>query len=247
MGVDHPTTDDRGIDAPKPHDELRRDRAGPDEAAEGPPDLSDIPSPEDYRATVDAEYRKHAVETGCARVREIEQNEITPALRRIESADPTRHLVGLENRLKSEERLTEKVELDMSKKGISAAEAFANVKDAIRFTLQYPDEKYADGVGADVDRLESEGFKLVDLRNTWSSQEYKGINTRWKEAESGQLFEVQFHTQTSYEAKQETHAAYEKLRSPGTSRTEQRELHQYQCDVSARIPIPPGAIDMENR
>ncbi|MCL2584478.1 MAG: hypothetical protein FWE35_18695, partial [Streptosporangiales bacterium] len=189
MVVDHPTTGDIAADAPEPRDDLRRGRFGADELAEVPPDLSDIPSPEDYRAAVDAEYRKHAIETGCARVREIEHNEITPALRRIESADPTRHLVGLENRLKGEDRLAEKVESIMAEQpDMTCQDAFATVKDAIRFTLQYPEDKYADGVCADVDRFKEEGFGLVDLRNTWSSQEYKGINTRWKSAESGQLF-----------------------------------------------------------
>lgn len=248
MVVDHPTTGDTATDAPEPHDELRRNYSGPEVAAEVTSELTDIPSPEDYRAAVDAKYREHAIETGCARVREIEQNEITPAMRRIEAADPTRHLVGFENRLKSEERISEKVESIVSEQPeLTYQDAFAMVKDAIRFTLQYPEEKYAEGVRADLSRFEGEGFKLVDLRNTWSSQEYKGINTRWKAAESGQLFEVQFHTQASYQAKQETHSAYEKLRSSGTSRAEQEELHQYQCEISARVRTPPGAIDLENR
>src|SRR5215469_6599980 len=60
-------------------------------------------------AMVDAAYRQHAIDQGCARVREVEENVITPAMRRIESADPTRHLVGLPYRLKAKERLSEKV------------------------------------------------------------------------------------------------------------------------------------------
>lgn len=174
MVVDHPTTDDTATDAPEPHDELRRNRAGPDEATEDPPDVSDIPSPEDYRAAVDAEYRKHAIETGYARVREIEQNEITPAMRRIESADPTRHLVGLENRLKSEERLSEKVwSYTQANADISPEQAFAKIKDAVRYTFEYQEERYAQGVLQDCQLLEEAGFKRVDLRNTWENEDLR--------------------------------------------------------------------------
>ena len=245
MVVDHPTTGDIAADAPEPRDDLRRGRFGADELAEVPPDLSDIPSPEDYRAAVDAEYRKHAIETGCARVREIEHNEITPALRRIESADPTRHLVGLENRLKSEARLTEKVENWLkADAALTGEEAFGLVKDAVRYTLQYPDDQYTVGVRADCERLRDEGFEPVDLKNTWDNDEYKGVNTRWRTPESGQLFEVQFHTEASFEAKQETHAAYERIRDPATPHSEITGLRDYQRDICGRIPIPPDAREI---
>ena len=37
----------------------------------------------------------------------------------------------------------------------------------------------------------------------------KGINSQWIDPDSGQRFEVQFHTRISFEAKQLTHSAYE--------------------------------------
>ena len=91
------------------------------------------------------------------------------------------------------------------------------VKDAIRYTFQYSEEHYTEGVYADVDRLKAAGFELVELRNSWGCEEYKGINSRWRVPENGQLFEVQFHTQISFEAKQLTHPAYERLRNPATT------------------------------
>jgi hypothetical protein len=246
VDVDHPTIHDIEATSKDWLDSPHRSRPSSDTITEHASDFIDIPSRDDYRALVDAAYRKHAIDQGCARVREVEEHVITPAMRRIESADPARHLVGLAHRLKAKPRLSEKVEYDMVKKGISAAEAFANVKDAIRYTFQYPDGDYTSGVHADVDRLKSEGFELVDLRNTWPNKEYKGINSRWRVPDSGQLFEVQFHTRASFEAKQETHWAYEKLRSSQTPSAEQRELQQYQREVSARIPVPFGVTDVPN-
>ncbi len=58
------------------------------------------------------------------------------------------------------------------------------------------------------------------------------------------IFEVQFHTQASFEAKQLTHPAYEKLRSPGTPKAEQEDAARFQREISAKVPIPPGATEI---
>ena len=63
--------------------------------------------------------------------------------------------------------------------------------------------------------------------------------------ESGLLFEVQFHTRASFEAKQLTHAAYERLRNSLTPDIERDELQEFQRKVSAEIPIPPRVAGIE--
>jgi hypothetical protein len=198
----------------------------------------------EHRATVDAVNRAYAIDQGYARMREIEEKTVTPAMRRIEAEDPDRTLVGLEHRLKGRQRVEEKVAHDVQKKGLSAEQAFADMKDAIRYTLLYPEDKYTAGVQAGALRLKDEGAEFVDSRNTWTSEQYKGINSWWREGSSGQLFEVQFHTQASFDAKQETHTAYERLRALPDDTREVRELRTYQREVNAKIPIPPGAPDI---
>ena len=197
----------------------------------------------EYRANVEAVDRAYAIDQGYARVCEIEEKTVTPAMLRIEAEDPDRYLVGLENRLKGKDRLTEKVTFDMQKKGLKAEEALATVKDVIRYTFEYSEDAYTRGVYADCDRLQAAGCEFVERRNSWTHDEYKGINSRWRVPADGQLFEVQFHTRASREAKEETHWAYEKLRI-GAPPQEQQELQQYQRDVTARIPIPPGATEI---
>ena len=198
----------------------------------------------EHRATVDAANRAYAIDQGYARVREIEETTVTPAMRRIEAEDPDRYLAGLEHSLKGKDRLSEKVTEAMAERSRTVDEAFATVKDAIRYTFCYPEDRYTDGVVADCERLEHEGFEPVDRRNSWDAKEYKGINGRWRVPGDGQLFEVQFHTRASLDAKEETHWAYEKLRDPATVKAEQEALSKYQRDVSAGIPIPPGAADI---
>jgi hypothetical protein len=198
-----------------------------------------------YRATVDAAYRRYAIDQGCARVEQIERDTVTPAMRRIESEDQDRHLVGLDHRLKGKDRLAEKVIAAVDEQpDLTHEHAFALIKDAIRYTFQYTDDRYTEGVYADCDRLSNEGFEPVERRNSWDHDEYKGINSRWRAPESGQLFEVQFHTQPSFEAKEETHWAYEKLRDPTTSRAEQAKMSAYQREVTTRVPVPPGATEI---
>jgi len=198
----------------------------------------------DHRATVDAAYRAYAIDQAYEKIQEIERGTVTPAMRRIEAADPDRHLAGLENRLKGKDRLTEKVTFDVLKKGVTVDQAVANVKDAIRYTFCYSEDAYTAGVYADCDRLADHGFELIERRNSWDKEQYKGINSRWREPASGQLFELQFHIQASLDAKEETHWAYEKLRVGVPTPTEQRELEDYQTRITARVPIPPGAQDI---
>ncbi len=121
---------------------------------------------------------------------------MTPAMRRIEAEDPDRRLAGLENRLKGRERLTEKVLKAVSERGHSVDEAFGLVKDVIRYTFCYPHDRYTSGVHADCDRLRHAGFGWIDRENSWTKEQYRGINSRWRVPGGGQVFEVQFHTET---------------------------------------------------
>ena len=199
------------------------------------------PAPPRVQADID-EQAADSVRQGCGEIRETEDKIVTPAMRRIEAEDPDRHLVGLEFRCKGEDRIMEKVATALEEQpDLTPGEALSSVKDAIRYTFQYAEEHYTEGVYADADRLKSAGFELVDLRNSWTSEEYKGINTRWRVPENGQLFEVQFHTQISFEAKQLTHPAYERLRSPSTSKAEQEELEDFQRRVNNCVPEPRDA------
>lgn len=198
----------------------------------------------EQRATVDVIYRAYAIDQGYERVREIEEKTVTPAMRRIEAEDPDRHLAGLEHRLKGKDRLAEKVLKTVNERGHTVQEALGLIKDAIRYTFCYPDDDYTPGVYADCQRLSEAGFEFVDRENSWTNEQYKGINSRWRVPDDGQLFEVQFHTQASLDAKEDTHWAYEKLRVGVPTAAEQRELEEFQKRITATVPIPPGATEI---
>lgn len=188
------------------------------------------------------------VEAECDRIAKREEDRISPAMRAIESQDPDRHLIGFEHRLKGRDRIKEKVYDKIEEFSYSAEEALSVVSDAIRYTFEYRDARYTQGVWSDIERLKGEGFKLHQLKNFWSGEEYKGINSQWIEPDTGQRFEVQFHTRISFEAKQITHDGYERIRTQEvTQRADEFEkmvLKAFQRKVCGEVPIPPGAEDI---
>jgi hypothetical protein len=183
----------------------------------------------------------------CADIREEGREVVLPAMRRVEAAAPERRLAGLDNMLKGEDRLKEKIaDVLFVESHLTARQAADKVPDAVRFTLTYSTERYADGVRADVERLKAEGFELTRLKNLWTDDQYKGINSQWRRPETGLRFEVQFHTPESLEAKELTHKAYERLRGTEATQVERDELEAFQHRVNVLLITPPGADSIKN-
>jgi hypothetical protein len=181
----------------------------------------------------------------CEDIRTEGTEVILPAMERVEAADPGRRLAGLEHMLKGEDRLKEKMADYLRAPGTTVPEALDTVPDAVRFTLTYDSERYAEGVLLDVDRIKSEGFELIKLKNLWAEEQYKGINSQWRRPETGLRFEMQFHTPESLEAKELTHRAYERIRSPA-SPAERLELEDFQRRVNERLGTPPKTAEIRD-
>jgi hypothetical protein len=198
------------------------------------------------------------VEAECDRVAKREEDRISPRMRAVEAQDPNRVLIGFEHRLKGRDRIKEKIYGTINDFSRSPEQAVSLLPDAIRFTFQYRESRYTQGVWADIERLKGQGFELRKLKNFWSDEQYKGINTQWADPDTGQLIEVQFHTRISFEAKQLTHPAYERIRTrqldDGTppqdnqpshrNKFEQMVLEAFQEKVTADVPVPAGATSI---
>jgi hypothetical protein len=179
----------------------------------------------------------HALE----RIRPIEEK-VSATLHEIQAEVPGCDLVGLKFSLKGEERFKEKVFDELRAKPDRPIAAISeNMPDVVRYTFQYDREDYVEGYWNTLGCMERHGCEMEFSRNSWDSLQYKGINSRWRTS-TGQLFEVQFHTPESFEAKQLTHQAYENIRSPSASDEERGELYAFQSEVSARVPIPIGSL-----
>jgi hypothetical protein len=183
----------------------------------------------------------------CADLRDEAEEVILPAMQRVEAASPDGRLAGLDHMLKGEDRLKEKIAEELlAKPGKTVREAMTEVADPVRFTLSYPPQRYAGGVATDVDRLKAEGFELIKLKNLWPAEQYKGINSQWRRPDTGTRFEMQFHTFESLEAKELTHAAYERIRGSDASPAERRELKAFQLRVNTLLVTPPATAEIKD-
>jgi len=172
---------------------------------------------------------------------------LTPAMRHIEAQLGHGNLVeGTEKfALKDPDRFKEKLADAIARNPDKSCVELANeIHDAIRYTFIFSVEGYSEGLWDAQDKVESAGYELEVRRNSWSSEEYKGINSRWFDPSSGRLFEIQFHTRESWDAKQQTHDAYEKITDPRTPPAEVKSLREYQRQISQAITIPPAARDI---
>ena len=172
---------------------------------------------------------------------------LTPAMRRIESQLEHGHLAdqteehALKGYARFKEKLAERIERFPNADPDDLA---AEIHDGVRYTFILEFDHYTGSVGLAQSKLAEAGYDHIETKPGWHGEEYKGVNSQWGDPHSGISFEVQFHTSESWRAKQITHEAYETIRSNKASVEETESLRTYQCDVSAAVRIPLGALDI---
>ena len=173
---------------------------------------------------------------------------LTPAMRRLEAQLEHGNLVeGTEKfALKDPDRFKEKLAKLIDRfPDTDPNELTAGIPDGIRYTFILEFDHYTDTVEIGHTQLRDLGYERIETKPSWDSEEYKGVNSRWREPSAGVMFEVQFHTRESWGAKQETHAAYEKIEESGTSVEEVELLRAYQRRISAEVRVPSGALEIK--
>lgn len=125
--------------------------------------------------------------------------------------------------------------------------ALDDMKDSVRYTLKFPGEgsSYTDGVNTVIDRFHQAGIENVKFKNTWGSPGYQAINSFWRDPQTGHVFEMQFHTQESFDAKMVTHGLYEEQRLPGVSTERRLELAAEQNRILGSVQPPSGASGIQ--
>ncbi|MEV6907040.1 hypothetical protein [Amycolatopsis sp. NPDC051071] len=122
----------------------------------------------------------------------------------------------------------------------------ADINDSVRYTVTLPESSYVTGVERGIAALKARGFEAVELKNFWlrnhDNTRYRGINMTWRDPATGQLFEFQFHTGKSFDAKQLTHFWYEVDRTPGVTQLESDFAAAQMGLIFGEVPYPNGAI-----
>jgi hypothetical protein len=264
LPLNHPSSPyrDDGSRKPPPPDLTKYELPLPDESdSPANPDLADKP-----RTASDGswDWKSRHLEAGDSRTADeilaesrtaegrdsdgnYGEHGLTPAMRRIEAQLDQGHLVEDTEKfaLKDPDRFKEKLADAIARNpDKSCPELAKEVHDTIRYTLIFSVEDYTEGFWDAHSKVEAAGYELEVRRNSWTSEEYKGNNTRWFDPASEKLFEIQFHTQESWEAKQQTHDAYEKMKDPRTPPAEVMWLREFQKLISGAVTIPSGAPDI---
>lgn len=156
-------------------------------------------------------------------------------------------LVGLQNRIKGLRRLEDKVAERQRRaarlgRPSLAERAGEDIGDALRYTVVFGTEDYADGYLAVLIALEAEAIRVVGVRNTWGGGPYRGLNVTFLAA--GLAFEVQFHTADSFRLNGMTRTMCEERRNPQTSPARREQLVEESVRLLDDLEVPPGADEL---
>ena len=154
-------------------------------------------------------------------------------------------LQGLEYRVKTPSSTYEK----MYDRGSGEHVDVQEMNDVIRYTAVYSPDELADGTNACLSDFESRGYTVDRVKNTWDNENatYRGINAVLTNPE-GQSFEVQFHTQESFDLKNgELHALYEQRRTMADDNPKAIELDEKMAELSSKMERPKGIEKVRNR
>jgi hypothetical protein len=180
---------------------------------------------------------------------EYGESGLTPAMRRIAAQLPQGGLApGSEaDALKSAERLAAKlVRLIARHPGRSTEELAAGIGDGVRYAFTFGPDFYTEGTWLVHRKLKTQGFELEARRNRWESPEYKGVWTRWRDPAHGLAFEVQFHTDASWDVVRRTHGAYLQITDPATPAAERARLRARQVAAAATAKAPPHCAEISD-
>lgn len=163
----------------------------------------------------------------------------------------TRGVEEVDHSLKGLDSLRRKVAVEVGH-GADVDRVLGRVNDLNRYTLTFAPENYTQATQETYARLKDLGYEPMPgtEKNTWQDPVYQGINTTWQHQETGQKFELQFHTPDSFRVKTDNHELYELARSghfeqmSAGNPERAREYHQasdlLQNERYQNVVVPPG-------
>jgi len=155
-------------------------------------------------------------------------------------AAPGGDLAGFEARLKGEGSLARKIASDAEAKGISEAQAAADIGDSVRYTVRYNEDEFEAGATRTYNDMVARGYTPTKWApNFAEGAAYKGMNTNWI-SPSGTKIEVQFHTPRSFMVKERNHVEYEQQRRLPVGSPEYVRLSDTMAARAASVAAPSG-------
>lgn len=154
------------------------------------------------------------------------------------AADAGGELHELEFRLKTPASAADKASRALAA-GRSLEEALGRLNDLVRYTIAFPDSRYAEAAQRAVESLEAQGTVRVVNFWRWSDATYIGINVTVRSRDAG-TFEVQFHTSASLAAREDAHSMYEQARDLPRRSDVRRLIDRELAARAKRVSRPAG-------
>ncbi len=151
-------------------------------------------------------------------------------------------MYGLENRLKTKDSISRKIDKKSKEDNISTIKASKDIKDAIRFTTISSDNDFVKNYQSMKSELENKGYKETRCKNYWDL--YKQGKVKHKSVQSnfstkdGYEFEIQFHTRSSQDAKNKKLPIYEERRKVGINPKRAIELEKQMDKLALKVKDP---------
>ncbi|WP_231409766.1 XopAD/skwp family type III secretion system effector [Ralstonia solanacearum] len=215
---------------------------------------SEPPLTHRLRATTTAAHTdpKGSIERIAAQARTV-RREVGPLLEAIGLAIVKHHSVP-----KQAASIGKKIQRYQVLKGLSPDLAEARIRDAMRWVVLLPVERFAAEFEQTRQALEKAGLRVMRINNGFVAADttYAGLNATLRSA-GGLDFEMQFHTVDSLRARNTSHKAYRKLqgqevdamleRDPGKRLSLQQSNAQLLLELkerAAEVPRPQGVVDI---
>jgi hypothetical protein len=234
---------------------VETDRVPSPAASDGISGLSDLGLGDALRSTPPADQAQTLIDEATARANShardllarygVIEPGVTKALQDAASRFGGR-MEGLNFRLKGEDSLTRKIRDKSLLSGRTQEDVASKIGDALRYTVVLDADRYADGASATLDDFQTRGYTIVDQDNSWhEGNVYQGLNAVIRDPD-GLMFEVQFHTPESFDAKMSTHVDYETVRDPNATLEERVAAWKRMRRIQEGVPVPPDVARVGN-
>ncbi|WP_409349092.1 XopAD/skwp family type III secretion system effector [Ralstonia syzygii] len=154
--------------------------------------------------------------------------------------------------------IKKKIERYQVLEGLSLEQASARVRDAMRWIVLLPANRFGIRFAHARQRLEQQGLRVTRINNGFTAPDttYAGLNVTWRTA-TGSDFEIQFHTEQSLNTRNTSHKTYRKWQdlevniALAQDPAERRALQQANARLlserkaqAAAVALPEGIQDI---
>ena len=156
------------------------------------------------------------------------------------------HFEGLDNRIKTRDRIRDKLLEDARKKyGNDFITASLHLYDSLRYTVIMPFEHHFDYLDNFLNELLDMDYTLYRVKNRWNDDFCKGVQVIARDP-NGYAFEIQVHTQENYDIKEiysrEPYNLSRNEKAPTVLKDKANALRSYYHRLAR---LPEGALDYE--